>query len=73
MSVKLPLISVHIDQEMFLEMMMMMIIISIIYLKIIIIIIIIIIIYLIVAAHSEVHLTQANPTEPEGVDEQCVI
>ena len=25
------------------------------------------------AAHSEVHLTQANPTEPEGVDEQCVI
>ena len=38
-----------------------------------IIIIIIIIIYLIVAAHSEVHLTQANPTEPEGVDEQCVI
>ena len=25
------------------------------------------------AAHREVHLTQANPTEPEGVDEQCVI
>ena len=72
MSVKLPLINVHIDQEMFLEMMM--IIIIIIYLKIIIIfIIIIIIIYLIVAVHSEVHLTQANPTEPEGVDEQCVI
>lgn len=68
MSVKLPLINVHIDQEMFLEMMMMIIII-IIYLKII----IIIIIYLIVAAHTEVHLTQANPTEPEGVDEQCVI
>ena len=68
MGVKLPLINVHIDQEMFLEMMMMMIIIIIIYLKII-----IIIIYLIVAAHSEVHLTQANPTEPEGVDEQCVI
>ena len=69
MGVKLPLINVHIDQEMFLEMMMMMIIIIIIYLKII----IIIIIYLIVAAHSEEHLTQANPTEPEGVDEQCVI
>ena len=25
------------------------------------------------AAHREVHLTQANPTEPEGVDEQFVI
>ena len=25
------------------------------------------------AAHREVYLTQENPTEPEGVDEQCVI
>ena len=41
--------------------------------KKIIIIIIIIIRYLMMAAHSEVHLTQANPTEPEGVDEHCVI